>query len=156
MTKILFTLFCAISLAFNVYAYRPDYDVRTLSNVSVERLDAKFKGSRLQGTGKYFIAAQKKYGVNAVFLAAVAMHESANGTSRLARTKNNFFGLRGKNGMMSFKSPEACIMYTAELISRKRGNYFGKGRYTIKSIGKKYASSKHWATRVAKHMKQFG
>lgn len=155
MTKFLLILICAISLIFNCDAYQQNYDVRTPSNISVEKLDSKFKGSKLEGTGKYFIAAQKKYGVNAVFLAAVAMHESANGTSRLARTKNNFFGLRGKRGMMSFKSPEECIMYTAELISRKRGNYFGKGRYTIKSIGKKYASSKYWAARVVKHMKRF-
>ena len=154
MTKILFTLFCAITLAFNCFAYRPDYDVRTPSDITVERLNVRFKGTRLEGKGKWFIMAQEKYGINAVFLAAIAMHESANGKSRLARTKNNFFGLRGKNGMLSFKTPEDCIMYTARLLTKKKGVYFGKGNYTIRRIGKKYASSKHWTTRVIKHMKQ--
>lgn len=42
--------------------------------------------------GKAFIAAEARYGVNARFLLAAAMHESAWGTSYIARRKHNLFG----------------------------------------------------------------
>ena len=42
--------------------------------------------------GQSFIDAGKTYGVNALYLAAHAIHESAFGTSDIALGKNNLFG----------------------------------------------------------------
>jgi beta-N-acetylglucosaminidase len=137
------------------YGFSHDFDVRTKSDITAEQLDAKFEskdGSKLKGTGKYFIEAQEKYGINAEFLAAIAMHESANGTSSLARRKNNFFGLRGKKGWSSFESPEECIMFAANNLAKPGGYYFGRGHYTIGSIGKRYASDKKWSKRIVATM----
>ena len=155
MTKFILTIICAIAVIFNCDAYQQNFDVRTPSNVSVEKLEKKFKGSALQGTGIYFLEAQEKYGINAVFLASIAMHESANGKSRNARTKNNFFGIMKNGRLRKFESKRDCIMFAANNLTRKGGLYFGKKRYTIRSIGKKYATCPHWSTRVIKHMKTF-
>lgn len=40
----------------------------------------------------YFYYAEQEYGINGIFLAAIAIHESAWGTSRIALDKNNLFG----------------------------------------------------------------
>ncbi|MFN8631956.1 MAG: glucosaminidase domain-containing protein [Chloroflexota bacterium] len=42
--------------------------------------------------GAAFLAAEAKYGVNAKFLLAAAMHESGMGSSAIARIKHNLFG----------------------------------------------------------------
>jgi hypothetical protein len=49
--------------------------------------------SMLNGTGEIFIHVQNKTGVNAAMLLSMAAHESAKGTSRIAKDKNNLFGI---------------------------------------------------------------
>lgn len=134
------------------YGFSQNYDVRTKSDITAEQLDAKLQ-NRLKGCGQYFIDAQEEYGVNAEFLAAIAIHESGNGRSRAARRKNNFFGLMGSRGQLSFTSPRECIMTAAKNISKPNGYYFGRGRYTISSIGRRYASDKRWSSRIVATMR---
>lgn len=152
MKKIITTLLCSIILLCNASGFSQNFDVRTKSNVTAEQLNRKFK-NKLSGTGKYFVEMERKYNVNAVFLASIAIHESGNGSSRPARRKNNFFGLTGKRGLLSFKTPEESIECVARNISKSGGNYYGKGRYTISSIGKRYASSRKWSSRIVSTMK---
>ena len=155
MTKFFITVICAIAVIFNCDAYQQNFDVRTPSNVTVETLEQKFRGSALQGTGIYFLEAQERYGINAVFLAAIAMHESANGTARNARTKNNFFGIMRNGRLRKFETKRDCIMFLAYNLTRRGGLYFGKRRYTVRAIGRKYATSPHWSARVIRHMRSF-
>lgn len=152
MTKILITLLSSVLLLSNAFGFSHNFDVRTKSNITALELDVKFK-NELRGCGKYFIECQRKYGINAEFLAAIAIHESANGSSKIAKTKKNFFGMRGKNGYLSFSTKKECIECAAKNLTKKNGYYFGRGRYTIGSIGKKYAADKKWSTRVAKTMR---
>lgn len=42
----------------------------------------------------YFYYAEQEYGINGIFLAAIAIHESGWGTSKIAQEKNNLFGYR--------------------------------------------------------------
>ena len=159
MTKLITTILCFVMVLCNAaYGFSHDFDVRTKSDVTAEQLDAKFEskeGSKLKGTGKYFIEAQEKYGINAEFLAAIAMHESAIGTSAMARRKNNLFGLRGNKGWLSFESPEECIMYAANNLAKPGGFYFARKKYTIASIGKTYCPSNtsKWRSCIISHMK---
>jgi beta-N-acetylglucosaminidase len=134
------------------YGFSQNYDVRTKSDITAEQLNAKLQ-NRLKGTGCYFIAAQEEYGVNAEFLAAIAIHESGNGSSAAARRKNNFFGLMGSRGQLSFETPRECIMTAARNISKPNGYYFGRGRYTISSIGRRYASDRRWSSRIVATMR---
>lgn len=50
------------------------------------------------------VELMKKHGVPASIILAVAMHESANGTSVIARHLNNHFGMKGKNSSKEIKS----------------------------------------------------
>ena len=134
------------------YGFSQNYDVRTKSDITAEQLDAKLQ-NRLKGCGQHFIDAQEEYGVNAEFLAAIAIHESGNGSSAAARRKNNFFGLMGSRGQLSFETPRECIMTAAKNISKPNGYYFGRGRYTISSIGRRYASDKRWSSRIVATMR---
>lgn len=153
MRKLITTLLCCFVLLCNAaYGFSQNYDVRTKSDITAEQLDAKLQ-NRLKGCGQHFIDAQEEYGVNAEFLAAIAMHESGNGSSAAARRKNNFFGLMGSRGQLSFTSPRECIMTAARNISKPNGYYFGRGRYTISSIGRRYASDKRWSSRIVATMK---
>ena len=153
MRKLITTLLCSVMLLCNAaYGFSQNYDVRTKSDITAAQLNAKLK-NRLKGCGRYFIDAQEKYGINAEFLAAIAIHESGNGSSVAARRKNNFFGLMGKRGALSFSSQKECIDCVAKNLTKPRGYYFGRGRYTISSIGRKYASDKRWSARVVATMK---
>ena len=134
------------------HGFSQNYDVRKKSNITVSQLDSKLKNG-LKGTGRYFIEAQNKYGINAEFLAAIAIHESGNGKSDNARRKNNFFGLMGRKGALSFSNPQDCIDCVAKNLTKKNGYYYGKGRYTISSIGRKYASDRKWSSRIVATMK---
>lgn len=153
MRKLITTLLCSLLLLCNAaYGFTQTFDVRTKSEITAEQLDAKLENG-LKGTGKYFIACQEKYGINAEFLVAIAIHESANGKSVAARRKNNFFGLMGKRGQLKFDTPQECIDYAANNLTKSCGYYFGRGRYTIASIGRRYASSKQWSSRIVSTMK---
>ena len=134
------------------YGFSQNFDVRTKSEVTAEQLDAKLD-NKLAGTGRYFIEAQEKYGINAEFLVAIAIYESGNGKSVAARRKNNFFGLMGRKGQLSFDSPQDCIDYAAKNLTKPEGYYFGRGRYTISRIAARYASDKRWASRIITTMK---
>lgn len=113
------------------------FDVRTKSNVSHHDIEKHLDG-KLKGTGAKFAEVEEKYGVNAAFLAAIAIFESGNGKSNKAKSRNNCFGLKGK----TFKSIHECIEYAAKLISSPTGCYFGRKRYTIEHIARTYAPLK--------------
>ena len=55
------------------------------SNLSVEEIRLMLKGSALEEEAPAFYKCEKKYGVNAVVVMGIAIHESAWGTSRRAR-----------------------------------------------------------------------
>ena len=80
MGKLITTLLCSVMLLCNAaYGFSQNYDVRTKSDITAAQLDSKLK-NKLKGMGEVFVSCQEKYGVNAVFLAAIAIHESGNGS----------------------------------------------------------------------------
>ena len=143
------------SLCFMAHGTQPNFDVRTKSNVSVEVLNQKLKGV-LAGKGEHFKKAEEQYKVNAAFLAAIAILESGNGQSNLARRRLNAFGLRGK----SFSKVEEGIHYTASIIASETGYYYGRKKYTIRNIARVYAptwdapTNASWPRQVIAIMKE--
>ncbi len=92
-----------------------------------------------------FIAAEEKYGVNAVFLAAVAALESGWGKSCFR--ENNIFGWSGK----SFSSKEECIDFVAGKIAE---NYLSEdGKYhngkTLSGVNVCYNGNSFWEEKIA-------
>lgn len=121
----------------------------TLYKGSPEFLDMFLGNGKLKGQGKTFLKAQEKYGINAVFLIAIAQLESATGKSNLAIKNNNFGGMRSKKGWLKFKTPEAGI---DSLASNLKHKYVDDGLVTIDKIHKRYAEGKNWANIVVSKM----
>lgn len=155
MKKIILILACLLGLGQASEINRA-FDVRKESSVKAEDLDKKFDGV-LANTGKKFKEAEKKYKVNALFLAAIAIFESSNGKSHRAKTRRNCFGLKGKR----FRTVEECIDYTAMIISSPEGYYYGRNKFTIERIGRTYAplydhpNNKKWIPSVISIMRNF-
>ena len=58
-----------------------------------ERAWSRLGAHGLKGTGQFLVQAEELYNVNSLVLSAIAYLESAGGMSKLAREKNNLFGL---------------------------------------------------------------
>ncbi|ENZ9562305.1 TPA: NlpC/P60 family protein [Clostridioides difficile] len=116
------------------------------------KINKLLKG-KLSGTGNIFVKYSNAYKVNPALMAAISMHESARGTSNIANTKNNFFGMKKNGDYMSFSSVDEGIKRGISNLSR---NYIHIGRKTLESIRNKYSSSsdKEWVKCVGAFYKQ--
>ncbi|MFL8713185.1 NlpC/P60 family protein, partial [Clostridioides sp. GD02377] len=116
------------------------------------KINKLLKG-KLSNTGNAFVKYSNAYKVNPALMAAISMHESARGTSNIANTKNNFFGMRRDGKYLSFSSTDEGIKRGISNLSR---NYIYQGRKTLESIRNKYSSSsdKEWVKCVGAFYKQ--
>ena len=142
----------------------------TIEQFTKALTDSKDKNKIFQNNAKYFYYAEQQYNINGLFVAAIGIHESAWGTSRIARDKNNLFGYGAYdsnpyNGAYTFEDYAESI----DLVSRVLVKYYlnpkgtkiydggtANGKYysgnTLSAVNKKYASDKHWAEGVYSHM----
>ncbi|MEH7107180.1 glucosaminidase domain-containing protein [Bacillus sp. JJ1764] len=104
-------------------------------DIQSEKID-QVLGGKLSGMGEVFVQAGRQYNLNPALLAAIAQHESGNGSSRASHVKNNIAGMMGSNGLKSYGSIGESIMDMARNLSK---NYLGKGLNSISEIGAKYA-----------------
>lgn len=118
----------------------------------------------------YFYYIEDEYKINGIFVAAIGIHESAWGTSNIAKNKYNLFGYGAYdtnpyNGAYSFTNYSESI----DLIARVLVKYYlnppgatiydenkASGKYyngnTISAVNKKYATDKNWKNAVYKYM----
>lgn len=136
-----------------------DMNLLTPSNITAEQLEVAFANTKMSGLAEYFIQAEQETGVNAVYLAGLACHESGWNTSNFARTRNNLFGWQSYdsnlNATKRFDSKGTCIRFVADKIKTlylTDGGTFHSG-YTIASISKRYASDKQHGQKVYNTMK---
>ncbi|WP_251125029.1 MULTISPECIES: glucosaminidase domain-containing protein [unclassified Exiguobacterium] len=134
--------------------------IRSSSPYTTKEFDQYLRSidSPLAGEGKAFKRAEDTYGINALFLLAVAGHESRFGTSDIAREKRNLFGFRATDDNPSenatmFKTIDASVQAAAELFATKyvkgpyaRGDYPGNKQEGINIF---YASDPYWGEKVA-------
>lgn len=95
-----------------------------------------------------FITAQDKYGIDAVFLAAVAAEES--GWGRYQFRKNNIFGFEG----FDFSSHEECVDYVARYLSAEYltpGGKYYEGT-SVEAINRHYNGRDSWENNVKQIM----
>lgn len=126
---------------------------------SILSSNASDKNKIFADNAEVFYNMEQEYGINGIFIASIGIHESAWGTSAIAREKNNLFGYRAydRSPMESakdFEDYEECINVVAEALSKnyltETGSYYnGK---TIESVNKKYASDEGWARKVYAYM----
>ena len=126
---------------------KPDFDPASPCGLSEKELSMGLLGELSYYSGE-FIAAEKKYGVNAVFLAAVAALES--GWGRYCFRQNNIFGWSGKD----FESKEECIDFVASKLKEhylSEGGKYYNGK-TIEGINVCYNGNDFWAEKIKEIM----
>lgn len=125
-------------------------DISQPSGVTVSDLELVTTGG-LTGLEEAFYQAEQDYGINCLFVMAIAAHESANGT--ICFRPNNMFGF----GSSGFSSKAEGI----DVVSRTLANsylspggslYSGK---TISAVNRRYAASTAWDDRVAANMVRY-
>ena len=137
-----------------------DMNLLTKSNITIEELQKGFANTNMQGLEQYFINAENETGINAIYLAGLATHESDWNTSDFARERNNLFGWQSYdsnlNATKRFASKEESIMTVARALKKmylsENGCYFNG--YTISSISKRYASDKQHNQKVFRNMQK--
>ncbi|KGP71735.1 N-acetylglucosaminidase [Pontibacillus yanchengensis] len=149
------------------YKFFSDLDLRKQSHYTPEEINAYIKEARpnspLNGYGRTFVKAQEEFNVNALYLMAHAIHESAWGMSRIAQDKNNLYGLNATDdnpygNADEFNSFEDSIMYAAKYVSENylnESNWKANGDYLGNKAGGmnvKYASDPYWGQKIAGYM----
>lgn len=137
-----------------------DMNLLTKSNITIEELQKGFANTNMQGLEQYFINAENETGINAIYLAGLATHESSWNTSDFARERNNLFGWQSYdsnlNATKRFASKEESIMTVARALKKmylsENGCYFNG--YTISGISKRYASDKQHNQKVFRNMQK--
>ncbi|PEC50537.1 peptide-binding protein [Bacillus sp. AFS077874] len=159
-------------------------DLRTPSPVTAAQINTYIANnvksgvkSILTGQGQLFIDAGNKYGVNALYLAAHAIHESGFGTSQISLGKNNLFGFGSYDttpyiASYKFMSVQENVEYIARSIKstylnpsnwKYKGAYLGFStkdmsnvRIDAASEGMNfyYATDPNWGKLIAQHMQK--
>jgi len=136
---------------------QPSFAVHVESGLTEAHIETVLKGTALEGESlaPAILEIEEKYGINALFTIAVMKLESGNGKSRLAKTKNNLFGLNATGGnnskAYSFETKADSVRKFGQLIA---DHYVGKGYTTIEKIGGKYCpANEDWPRLVKQIMK---
>ena len=119
--------------------------------------------SKLAGKGATFKAAEQRYGVNALYLVAHSALESAWGRSKIAKDKNNFFGITAYDdtpytSATKFDNVDSGIMGAARWINSRylhSSGYPANGAYLGNKAGGmnvNYATAPYWGESIASIM----
>ena len=153
-----------------------DMDLGKPSDLSLEQFKTVLSGNSFdqnhifEENAEYFYYVEKQYKINGIFVASVGIHESAWGTSTIAKNKKNLFGYGAVDsnpygGAYSFENYVEGI----DLVSRVFVKYYlnpageklydgsqASGKFysgsTLSAVNSRYASDKNWARGVYKWM----
>lgn len=141
-------------------------DIRNPSGVSGYRLDMAVKKMKaengLEGLGVCFQRMEEKYSINSIILLSIAILESGYGLSKLAKEKNNLFGLDANDSYKGtenyggkYKSKEECIEAAAFRIAKQYLEIdvtcpwrYIMGKVDLDSLGDRWCSNLDWADKV--------
>ncbi len=158
-----------LKLDFNMALNQP-------SGLSLEQFKKVLTDERdvnkiFENNAQYFYYIEQQYNINGLYIAAIGIHESAWGTSELAKNKNNLFGYGAYdsnpyNGAYQFSDYAESIDLLARVMvkyylnskgTKIYGNEIALGTYyngaTLTGVNTKYASDKNWANKVYNYMK---
>lgn len=150
---------------YNYYTFIPG---RYKTSYSVNEINDYIKNnvpenSVLLNKGQAIIEAQDKYGVSANLILSIAMNESNRGTSKMALSKNNIFGLgaydNNTKAADKFESIEKCIedfaknWMSEEFFNPDSWKYEGSNLGNKKiGINVRYATDPFWGEKAAGFM----
>lgn len=141
--------------------YPLNFDItKNLFNGKAEDLNRCLVGTKLAGKGQLFLDAQKKYGINAVFLMSIAKKESGFGAAAAKEKtgvvhKYNIAGLTTGSKIPGhrFQNPSSYAACVDSLCQNLQKHYISKKHTTISSIQTIYApGNTTWATAIKNTM----
>ena len=124
----------------------------------------------LESNAEYFYYVERQYGINGIFIAAMAIHEGGWGTSKIANDKKNLFGYGAYDsnpygGASTFSSYAEGIDLVSRVLVKTYLNPAGTEIYdgqiatgtyyngpTLTGVNTRYASDKNWANGIFKWM----
>ena len=138
-------------------------DLTEATNYSAEDLDKIFSllninNSLLENKGATFKEAEEHYHINALYLLAHSALESAWGRSKIAKDKNNFFGITAYDttpylSAKTFDDVDKGILGATKWIKE---NYIDRGRTFLgnkaSGMNVEYASDPYWGEKIASVM----
>ena len=112
------------------YSYYTYFPFRSNSVFTAEELNSFIEkntreNSKLRGIGNGLINAERKFGVNASMMLAVAINESNWGLSSIAQAKNNIFGINAVDSNPGQAANE--FVTVEECIDEFAKNYISRG-----------------------------
>ena len=125
-------------------------NINTISGLSLDDICFLLKAyPGFAGIEEHVLLCERIYGVNAYFILGVASQESGFGSSKLASSKNNLFGIGAYDANsyesgLSFSSKTESVEYFCALIAR----YHEDGRKSPADINPRYATDEEWASKV--------
>lgn len=134
-------------------SYLPFYDSATSTDYSI---------SIMKDQGSAFVSSQTTFGVNALLVYAMAVHESNYGISTIARTKNNLFGYGANDSNPSDAFYYESVAQSVDIhmgrqlryyLDYNNNNLFYGSNYGNKGAGinTMYASDPYWSVKIAGH-----
>ena len=138
-------------------------DLTEATNYSAEDLDKVFSllnidNSLLENKGATFKEAEEHYHINALYLLAHSALESDWGRSKIAKDKNNFFGITAYDttpylSAKTFDDVDKGILGASKWIKE---NYIDNGRTFLgnkaSGMNVEYASDPYWGEKIASVM----
>jgi len=138
-------------------------DLTETTNYSAEDLDKVFSllnidNSLLENKGATFKEAEEHYHINALYLLAHSALESDWGRSKIAKDKNNFFGITAYDttpylSAKTFDDVDKGILGATKWIKE---NYIDRGRTFLgnkaSGMNVQYASDPYWGEKIASVM----
>lgn len=138
-------------------------DLTEATNYSAEDLDKVFSllninNSLLENKGTTFKEAEEHYHINALYLLAHSALESDWGRSKIAKDKNNFFGITAYDttpylSAKTFDDVDKGILGATKWIKE---NYIDRGRTFLgnkaSGMNVEYASDPYWGEKIASVM----
>ena len=138
-------------------------DLTEATNYSAEDLDKVFSllninNSLLENKGATFKEAEEHYNINALYLLAHSALESDWGRSKIAKDKNNFFGITAYDttpylSAKTFDDVDKGILGASKWIKE---NYIDRGRTFLgnkaSGMNVEYASDPYWGEKIASIM----
>ncbi|CMZ80016.1 endo-beta-N-acetylglucosaminidase LytB [Streptococcus pneumoniae] len=138
-------------------------DLTEATNYSAEELDKVFSllninNSLLENKGATFKEAEEHYHINALYLLAHSALESNWGRSKIAKDKNNFFGITAYDttpylSAKTFDDVDKGILGATKWIKE---NYIDRGRTFLgnkaSGMNVEYASDPYWGEKIASVM----
>ena len=138
-------------------------DLTEATNYSAEELDKVFSllninNSLLENKGATFKEAEEHYHINALYLLSHSALESDWGRSKIAKDKNNFFGITAYDttpylSAKTFDDVDKGILGATKWIKE---NYIDRGRTFLgnkaSGMNVEYASDPYWGEKIASVM----